>query len=187
MHCFTYIVFDLWFSQKIFFKKQSYYFGEFALLVRFMNCTTSGIVLSEFVLSGDPCILESLRCRYNSIPLCSTPLSIPRQKSNWSHETGFWWIGTYTAGWYVWGEWVLAVNHHNHKNWDPSTLTHNLWLIFIGIKHFFFFFEKQNSKWLTQKKCFFQNCQFSIFFLWKFHELFLGLIGLNDAKGIHVA
>ena len=35
-------------------KKKSYYFGEFALLVRFMNRTTSGIVLSEFVLSGDP-------------------------------------------------------------------------------------------------------------------------------------
>ena len=33
---------------------ESYYFGEFALLVLFMNRTTSGIVLSEFVLSGDP-------------------------------------------------------------------------------------------------------------------------------------
>ena len=43
------VVFDLWFSQK-----KSYYFGEFALLVRFMNRTTSGIVLSEFVLNGDP-------------------------------------------------------------------------------------------------------------------------------------
>ena len=57
MHCFTYIVFDLWFSQKKIFKKQSYYFGEFALLVQFMNRTTSGIVLSEFVLSGDPLYL----------------------------------------------------------------------------------------------------------------------------------
>ena len=35
-------------------KSKSYYFGEFALLVQFMNRTTSGIVLSEFVLSGDP-------------------------------------------------------------------------------------------------------------------------------------
>ena len=42
-------------AKKFFFSKsKSYYFGEFALLVRFMNRTTSGIVLSEFVLSGDP-------------------------------------------------------------------------------------------------------------------------------------
>ena len=38
--------------------KKSYYFGEFALLVLFMNRTTSGIVLSEFVLSGDPLYLD---------------------------------------------------------------------------------------------------------------------------------
>ena len=28
----------------------------------------------------------------------------------------------------------LAVNHHNKKNWAPSILTHNLWLIFMGMK-----------------------------------------------------
>ena len=28
----------------------------------------------------------------------------------------------------------LAVNHHNNKNWVPSILTHNLWLIFMGMK-----------------------------------------------------
>ena len=28
-----------------------------------------------------------------------------------------------------------------------------------------FFFEKQNSKWPTQKKCIFQNRQFSKFFM----------------------
>ena len=28
----------------------------------------------------------------------------------------------------------LPVNHHNHKNWVPSILTHNLWLIFMGMK-----------------------------------------------------
>ena len=28
----------------------------------------------------------------------------------------------------------LAVNHHNNKNWVPSTLTCNLWLIFMGMK-----------------------------------------------------
>ena len=40
----------------------------------------------------------------------------------------------YTAGWNVWMVWFLAVNHQNHKNWVPSILTHNLWLIFIGMK-----------------------------------------------------
>ena len=28
----------------------------------------------------------------------------------------------------------LAVNHHNNKNWVPSILTHNLWLIFMEMK-----------------------------------------------------
>ena len=45
-------------------KKKSYYFGEFALLVRFMNRTTSVIVLSEFVLSGDPCISLVFRQKF---------------------------------------------------------------------------------------------------------------------------
>ena len=40
----------------------------------------------------------------------------------------------YTNGWNVWGERFLAVNHHNHKNLVPSILTHNLWLIFMGMK-----------------------------------------------------
>ena len=41
----------------------------------------------------------------------------------------------YTAGWNVWGgEWFLAINHHNHKNWVPFILTLNLWLIFMGMK-----------------------------------------------------
>ena len=43
----------------------------------------------------------------------------------------------YTAGWNVCGDWFLAVNHHNHKIWVPSILTHNLWLIFTGMKQFF--------------------------------------------------
>ena len=67
----------------------------------------------------------------------------------------------YTASWYVWGEWFLAVNHHNHKNLDQSILIHNLWL-------------KKNSKWPTQKKVIFQNCQFSIFFCENFMERSLG-------------
>ena len=60
-----------------------------------------------------------------------------REKNRWqvyvkNHVTHF--VTDYTAGWYVWGEWFLAVNHHNHKNWVPSILIHNLWLIFIGMK-----------------------------------------------------
>ena len=43
----------------------------------------------------------------------------------------------YTAGWYVWGEWFLAVNHHHHKNWVPSILIHNLWLI-LGLLGMYF-------------------------------------------------
>ena len=34
----------------------------------------------------------------------------------------------------------MAVNHHNIKNWVPSILTHNLWLIFIEMK------QKKNTK-----------------------------------------
>ena len=43
--------------QFFFSKSKSYYFGEFALLVLFIIHTTSGIVLSEFVPSGDPLYL----------------------------------------------------------------------------------------------------------------------------------
>ena len=70
----------------------------------------------------------------------------------------------YTNGWNVWRERFLAVNHHNHKNLVPSILTHNLWLIFMGMKQNGFFVEKQNLKWPTQKNWVFQNSQFSIFF-----------------------
>ena len=67
-HCCTYIVFDFWFNPpKKNSKSKSYYFGEFALLVWFMNCTTSGIVLSEFVLSRDPLyLLQSLQMLTNT-------------------------------------------------------------------------------------------------------------------------
>ena len=34
----------------------------------------------------------------------------------------------YTVGINVWGGSFLAVNHHNHKNWVPSVLTHKLWV-----------------------------------------------------------
>ena len=59
----------------------------------------------------------------------------------------------YTAGWNVWGDWVLAVYHHNHKNWVPSILIHNLWLIFIWMKQkkFFVWKNKIQNGQKTQK------------------------------------
>ena len=46
----------------------------------------------------------------------------------------------------VWGQWFLAVNHHIHKNWVPSILIHNFWLILIRMKKIFLFFEKKKFK-----------------------------------------
>ena len=66
----------------------------------------------------------------------------------------------------------LAVNHHNNKNWVLSILTHNLWIIYMGMKQKKK--SKKNSKWLTQKNWVFQLRQFSIFFCENFMDLFLG-------------
>ena len=53
----------------------------------------------------------------------------------------------------------LAVNHHNNKNWVPSILTQNLWLIFMGMKQKNIFFEKKKiqsgrlkKKWVFQHR-----------------------------------
>ena len=79
----------------------------------------------------------------------------------------------YTASWNVWGEWFLAVNHHNHKNWVPSILTHNLWLIFMGMKQKKSFLKKQ-KKMAKSKNWVFQNRQFSIIFCENFMDWSLG-------------
>ena len=82
----------------------------------------------------------------------------------------------------------FAGNQGKHQNWAPSILPHNLWLIFMGIKQKTIFLQKKkNPKWPI-----FQNGRFSKSpilknFLWKFHGLVLGLVGLIDAKGIDVA
>ena len=61
------------------------------------------------------------------------------------------------------------------QNFEPSLLTNKLWLIFMGKKQKkYFFFEKKNSKWPTQKKCIFQNRQFSKFFCENFMDRSLG-------------
>ena len=66
----------------------------------------------------------------------------------------------YIAGWNVWGDWVLAVYHHNHKNWVPTIQTHNLWLIFMWMKQKKLKKNlKKNSKWPTQKNWVFQHRQ----------------------------
>ena len=75
-------------------------------------------------------------------------------------------ISIYTAGWNVWGDWFLAVYHHNHKNWVPSILTHNLWLIFIRMKQKKIFFWKnkiQNGR--LKKRSFFKIANSQYFFV----------------------
>ena len=53
----------------------------------------------------------------------------------------------------------LAVNHHNIENWVPSILTHNLWLIFMGMKQKYFFFIKLHEcrmkSWESMISCIF--------------------------------
>ena len=93
----------------------------------------------------------------------------------------------YTAGWNVWGDWVLAVYHHNHKNWVPSVLTHNMWLIFIRMKQKKIFFWKNKIKnGQLKKRSFFKIANYQYFF-WKFHGVVLGLLKFIDAKGIGMA
>ena len=96
-----------------------------------------------------------------------------RFKNVWLRLWNSWGIISYTHGWNVWGEWFLAVNQHNHENWVPSILTHNLWLIFMGMK------PKKKKKWPPQKDWVFQNRQFSIFFV-KISWIGLGLVELID-------
>ena len=51
----------------------------------------------------------------------------------------------------------FAVNHHNNKNWVPSILTHNLWLIFMGMKQKKIFFSKKKIQNGRLKKTEFFN------------------------------
>ena len=53
----------------------------------------------------------------------------------------------------------LSVNHHNIKNWVPSILTHNLWLIFMGIK------QKKNQNGRLKKIEFFKIANSQYFFV----------------------
>ena len=57
--------------------------------------------------------------------------------------------GYYTPPKNVWCGSFLAVNHHNHENWVPSILIHNLWLIFIGMMQKKIFFGSSQWKLVT--------------------------------------
>ena len=59
----------------------------------------------------------------------------------------------------------LAGNQGNHQNFNPSLLSKKLWLILMGMKQFFFFFEKKYSKWPTQKNLDFQTTNSQYFFV----------------------
>ena len=54
----------------------------------------------------------------------------------------------------------LAVNHHNIENWVPSILTHNLWLIFMGMRQKKIFFLKKKIKMADTKNVFFKIANF---------------------------
>ena len=84
------------------------------------------------------------------------------------------------------GEWFLAVNHHDHKNWVPSILNDKLWLVSMGMK------QKITKKIIKfkmadSKKGHFSKSPILNIILWKLHGLVLGLVGLNDATGIDMA
>ena len=69
----------------------------------------------------------------------------------------------YTGGWNVW-EWFLAANQGNHQNLEPSLLTNKFWLVFMGLKQKKTLKKKNQNGWL-KKTDFFQNRQYSIFFV----------------------
>jgi hypothetical protein len=59
-------------------------------------------------------------------------------------------------------------------------------LVFFEITHFFFFFEKSNSKWPPQKNLIFQLANSHYFFM-KILWIIPWFVKLIDAKGIGVA
>ena len=71
-----------------------------------------------------------------------------------------------------WNRLFWAGNQGNHQNFDPSLLTYNCWLIFMGMKQKKILLKKK-SKWPTQKSDFFFR-QFSMFFRENFRDWSLG-------------
>ena len=75
-------------------------------------------------------------------------------------------------------------NQEKHQNFNPSILPYEFGLILIGMKQTFFFKKIQNDQ---LKRLSFSKSPILKFFSWKFLRWVLGLVGLNDAKGIDVA
>jgi len=72
-------------------------------------------------------------------------------------------------------------NQGKHQNFDPSILPYKFGLIFMGMK------QKKKIKMADSKKAHFSKSPILKSFSRKFLRFVLGLIGLNDAKGIDVA
>ena len=66
-----------------------------------------------------------------------------------------------------------------HQNFDPSILPYKFGLIFMGMK-------QKKFKMADSKKAHFLKSPILKIFSPKFLRFVLGLVGLNDAKGINV-
>ena len=75
--------------------------------------------------------------------------------------------------------WKTAGNQGNHQNFDPTLLAKKLWNEAKKI----FFLKKKKFKMAGN----FSKSPILNIFLWKFHGLVLGFVGLNNAKGIEMA
>ena len=78
---------------------------------------------------------------------------------------------------------MLAGNHGNHQNFDPSLLVSLIVSHGDEAKKI----DKKDSKMADSKKLRFSKSPILNFFSRKFYRMVLGLIGLIDAKGIDVA
>ena len=93
------------------------------------------------------------------------------QNSKWkihsqSHDPAYFLWCAYTHAHLWFPPLFLAVNHHNNKNWVPSILTHNLWLIFMGMRQKnFFFLKKQIQNGRLKKRSFFNSVNSQYFFV----------------------
>ena len=87
----------------------------------------------------------------------------------------------------------LAVNHHNIENWVPFILTHNLWLISMGMKQkrsffncqFSMFFCENIENWQSWKMTFFWVGHFEFFFAKK-KKIFFCFIPMKISHKLHV-
>jgi len=77
-------------------------------------------------------------------------------------------------------------NQGKHQNFDPSILPYKF-ADFHGNEANFFFFFKKKFKMADSKKAHFSKSPILKIFSRKFLRFALGLVGLNDVKGIDVA